>query len=80
MKLKLGLTSAIALGFAGITYAVLKYRIKVRNAADVLNYLTIKIITTEEECEKVIVDIRRYNMLFLFFVLHNGVAGVRCTE
>ncbi|CAH0722959.1 unnamed protein product, partial [Brenthis ino] len=58
MKLKVGLTSAIALGCAGITYVVLKHRTKLRNSADVLNYLTIKIITTEEECEEIIADLR----------------------
>lgn len=59
IKLKIGLTSAIALGCAGITYLVLKKTRKERNAADVLD-LSIKIITSEEECEEVVSNLRRY--------------------
>lgn len=59
-KLKLGLTSAIALGCAGagLTYLVLQ-RLKEKNAADVLNYLTIDIITSEEDCDQAITKLRR---------------------
>lgn len=66
-KLKLGITSTIAissmtiaLGCAGLTYLVLQ-RLKGKNAADVLNYLTIDIITSEEDCDEAITKLRRYS-------------------
>lgn len=59
LKLKIGLTSVVALGCAGVAYLVLRNKTKEQNAADVLD-LSIKIITTEKECEEVISNLRRY--------------------
>lgn len=59
-KLKVGITSAaIALTCAGITYAVLRYKYRLRDAAKALNYLIVKTITTEKVCDEVIDEIRR---------------------
>ncbi|XP_068628735.1 exonuclease 3'-5' domain-containing protein 2 [Battus philenor] len=59
-KLKSVVTStAVAIGCAGVTFLVLKYKLKHRNAADALNYLTIKNVTTEELSDEVINELRR---------------------
>ncbi|CAH2267814.1 jg5751 [Pararge aegeria aegeria] len=57
-KLKISVTSAVALGCAGITYVVLQ-RIKPKNAEDALNYLSIEIIASEEACSQAIIKLRR---------------------
>ncbi|KAG7304202.1 hypothetical protein JYU34_011140 [Plutella xylostella] len=59
--LKIG-GSVIALGFAGATYlAIRRYRKKytLRDAVNAFNYLQIKTITTETECDQVVHDLRR---------------------
>ncbi|XP_049887794.1 exonuclease 3'-5' domain-containing protein 2 [Pectinophora gossypiella] len=59
-KLKMGVTSAaIALACAGVTYAVLKYKHRVRDAVEALNYLTIKTVTTEKACDEVVQELRK---------------------
>ncbi|XP_026484497.2 exonuclease 3'-5' domain-containing protein 2 [Vanessa tameamea] len=58
-KLQVGLTSAVALGFAGITYFVLKQTLKLKNTSDIIDYLVIKIITSEESCEEMVQELRR---------------------
>ncbi|XP_026323409.1 exonuclease 3'-5' domain-containing protein 2 isoform X2 [Hyposmocoma kahamanoa] len=59
-KIKVGVTSAaIALTCAGITYVVLRYKYRLRDAAEALNYLTVKTVTTEKVCDEVINVIRR---------------------
>lgn len=57
LKLKFGLTSAVALVCSGFIYLLLKKTRKEGNAADVLD-LSIKIITSEEECEEVVSNLR----------------------
>lgn len=57
---KVGLTSAaIALTCAGITYAFLRYKYRLRDAAEALKYLTVKTITNETVCDEVVDEIRR---------------------
>ncbi|XP_050355123.1 exonuclease 3'-5' domain-containing protein 2 isoform X2 [Nymphalis io] len=58
-KFQLGLTSAIALGFAGITYLVLKQALKLKNPSRTIDYLVIKTITSEESCEEIVQELRR---------------------
>ncbi|XP_023954767.2 exonuclease 3'-5' domain-containing protein 2 [Bicyclus anynana] len=57
-KLKISVTSAVALGVAGLTYVVLQ-KLKTKTAADALNYLTIEVIGSEKECEQAVAKIRR---------------------
>ncbi|XP_045760722.1 exonuclease 3'-5' domain-containing protein 2 [Maniola jurtina] len=56
-KLKIGVTSVVALGCAGITYVVLQ-KLRDKNASDALNYLTIDIISSEQDCDQAIVKLR----------------------
>lgn len=59
-KIKVGVTSAaIALTCAGVTYAFLRYKYRLRDAAEALKYLTVKNITTEKVCDEVVDEIRR---------------------
>ncbi|CAK1600277.1 unnamed protein product [Parnassius mnemosyne] len=59
-KLKAGITSTVfAIGCAGVTLLVLKYKLRHRNAAEALSYLNNKIVTTEEACNEVIYELRR---------------------
>lgn len=59
-KNQVGLTSAvIALTCAGITYAFLRYKYRLRDAAETLKHLTVKTITNEKVCDEVVDEIRR---------------------
>ncbi|CAH2103071.1 unnamed protein product [Euphydryas editha] len=57
-KYKIGLTSAVALGFAGITYVVLRKILKPKVPSEAPN-LDIKIITCEEDSQDVVYELRR---------------------
>lgn len=60
LKFKTVVTStALAVGFAGATLLVFKYKLRKRNAIDALNYLTIRTVNTEESCNEVINELRR---------------------
>ncbi|KPJ17820.1 Exonuclease 3'-5' domain-containing protein 2 [Papilio machaon] len=60
LKLKTFVTStALAVGFAGATLLILKYKLRKRNAVDALNYLIIRNVITEESCDEVINELRR---------------------
>ncbi|XP_072935577.1 exonuclease 3'-5' domain-containing protein 2 [Epargyreus clarus] len=58
-KLRIGLASALALGCAGLTYVIVKKKYGTRNASNILNYLKIEIVTTEDHCNAVVEEIRR---------------------
>lgn len=59
-KSKIVITSAIAVGFVGVTYVILKYKIRSRKAEDILKNLDINIVTTKAQCDEVVNEMRRY--------------------
>ncbi|KAM3960146.1 exonuclease 3'-5' domain-containing 2 [Aphomia sociella] len=58
--LKLCITfSTFLVGCATAVYLILKYNRRLRNAADALNYLTIKTVSTAADCEVVVKELLR---------------------
>lgn len=53
-------STAVAIGCAGLTFWVMKYKLRHRNASEAFTYLTIKTVTTEESCKEVVKELRRY--------------------
>lgn len=51
-------TAALAVGCT-VSYLAYKRRGRVRNANDVFNYLTVKIVTTEESCDAVVAELKK---------------------
>ncbi|OWR40731.1 3-5 exonuclease [Danaus plexippus plexippus] len=62
-KSKIVITSAIAVGFVGVTYVILKYKIRSRKAEDILKNLDINIVTTKAQCDEVVNEMRRRSTL-----------------
>ncbi|XP_041974350.1 exonuclease 3'-5' domain-containing protein 2-like [Aricia agestis] len=56
--MQLLLTTAV-ITFAGITYLVIKSKRKTKSAVDALNYLNIKIISSEDQVNEAVAEIRR---------------------
>lgn len=57
--MKIGVvTTAVALGCVGVSYLLIKYRYRVRDAVDAFNYLAIETVRTEEECNRIVRQLR----------------------
>lgn len=72
-KLKIALTSAVAIGFAGITYVAIKKSLKQKTSSIAPDNLNINLITSEEDSEDAVNELRRFvflliYLLYLFFI------------
>lgn len=71
--LNIALTSAVALGFAGITYVVLRKSLKQKASHVAPDNLNINVITSEEDSEDAVNELRRFVFLLinlLYFLIY----------
>lgn len=60
-------TAALAVG-CSVSYIVYKLRKRRRDAVDLFDYLTIQTVNTEECCDEVVEELRRYLINFLAYL------------